>query len=91
MTAYSRHLANGAEPRVPCAVPHAPMDGGACPPAAPSVATTAASAASAFPKPKRVLLVLAGLIGDSVMSTLVEARRLWPQAHLVLLGQKAQL
>lgn len=37
--------------------------------------------------PKRVLLVMTGLIGDTVMSTpvVIEARRLWPDAHISLL------
>ena len=40
-------------------------------------------------RPRKVLFVLTGLLGDSIMSApvLVEARRLWPEAHLVLLGQ----
>lgn len=38
--------------------------------------------------PARVLVVIAGLIGDSVMCTplLAETRRLWPRASLTLLG-----
>ena len=38
--------------------------------------------------PRRVLVVMTGLIGDTVMSTpvLVEARRIWPEAEIVLLG-----
>jgi ADP-heptose:LPS heptosyltransferase len=40
--------------------------------------------------PRRVLLVLTGLIGDAVMSTpvIVEARRLWPEAWITLLGNR---
>jgi ADP-heptose:LPS heptosyltransferase len=43
--------------------------------------------------PKRVVIVLTGLLGDSVMCTpvLVEARRLWPAAHLTLLGRRHNL
>lgn len=39
--------------------------------------------------PERVLIVLAGLIGDTVMSTplLIEVRRLWPKTRLTVLGQ----
>ena len=38
--------------------------------------------------PERVLVVMAGLIGDTVMSTpvLIEAKRIWPKAEIVLLG-----
>ena len=38
----------------------------------------------------RVLLVIAGLIGDTVMSVpvIIEARRLWPRAQITVLGQK---
>ena len=40
--------------------------------------------------PGRVLLVMTGLIGDTVMSTpvIVEARRLWPEAWITLLGNR---
>lgn len=40
------------------------------------------------PTPERVLLVITGLIGDSVMSSpvITEARRLWPEAEITLLG-----
>jgi ADP-heptose:LPS heptosyltransferase len=40
--------------------------------------------------PKRLLLISSGLIGDTVMSTPVflEARRLWPDAHITLLGNR---
>ncbi len=40
--------------------------------------------------PGRVLLVLTGLIGDTVMSTpvIIEARRLWPQSWITLLGNR---
>ncbi len=40
--------------------------------------------------PRRVLLVLCGLLGDAVMSTpvIVEARRLWPGARITLLGNR---
>ncbi|WP_352431621.1 glycosyltransferase family 9 protein [Pyrinomonas sp.] len=40
--------------------------------------------------PKKVLLVLTGLLGDSVMCTpvIVEARRLWPEARITLLGRR---
>ena len=39
--------------------------------------------------PRRVLLVLSGLIGDTVLSTslIIEARRVWPQARLAVLGR----
>jgi len=39
---------------------------------------------------QRILLVIAGLIGDTVMSVpvIIEARRLWPNAHITVLGQK---
>src|SRR5438309_5768201 len=41
-------------------------------------------------QPRRVLLVIAGLIGDTIMSTPVieEARRLWPDASIALLGRR---
>ena len=40
--------------------------------------------------PGHVLLVMTGLIGDTVMSTpvIVEARRLWPEAWITLLGTR---
>ncbi len=40
--------------------------------------------------PRRVLIVLTGLLGDAVMSTpvIVEARRLWPDARIVMLGNR---
>ena len=39
---------------------------------------------------RRILLILTGLIGDTVMSTpvIVEARRLWPDAWIALLGNR---
>lgn len=39
---------------------------------------------------QRILLVIAGLIGDTVMSVpvIIEARRLWPTAKITVLGQK---
>jgi ADP-heptose:LPS heptosyltransferase len=42
------------------------------------------------PDPNRVLLILAGMIGDTVMSTPVisEARRLWPNARITVLGRR---
>jgi heptosyltransferase-3 len=45
--------------------------------------------ARALKEPERVLLVIAGLLGDSIMSTPVisAARRVWPRAQLTLLGQ----
>lgn len=44
----------------------------------------------ARPDAARVLIVIAGLIGDSVMCTpvLAQARRLWPRARLTLLGMR---
>ncbi|HXG68171.1 MAG TPA: glycosyltransferase family 9 protein [Blastocatellia bacterium] len=41
-------------------------------------------------EPERVLLIATGLIGDTVMSTpvILEARRLWPEAKITLLGRK---
>lgn len=38
--------------------------------------------------PRKVLLILTGLIGDSVMATpvIAEARKLWPRAEITLLG-----
>ena len=43
--------------------------------------------------PERVLIVLTGLLGDSVMCTpvLEEARRRWPRAHVTLLGLRHNL
>lgn len=40
--------------------------------------------------PKRVLIVLTGLIGDTVMSTplLIQARRLWESANITVLGAR---
>lgn len=40
--------------------------------------------------PARVLVVMTGLLGDTVMSTplVVEARRLWPGARITLLGRR---
>lgn len=40
-------------------------------------------------EPKRVLFILSGLIGDSIMSfpAVTEARRLWPGAHVTVLGK----
>lgn len=40
--------------------------------------------------PARVLVVMTGLLGDTVMSTplIVEARRLWPEARITLLGRR---
>ena len=45
--------------------------------------------ASTF-EPRQVLFVLAGLIGDSVMSlpAIIEARRIWPEARITVLGKK---
>jgi ADP-heptose:LPS heptosyltransferase len=39
--------------------------------------------------PHRVVILIAGLLGDTVMSTplLIEARRIWPLARITLLGQ----
>lgn len=41
-------------------------------------------------QPSAVLFVLAGLIGDSVMSlpAIIEARRIWPNARITVLGKK---
>lgn len=41
-------------------------------------------------EPARVLFVLSGLIGDSVMSlpAIAAARRLWPKARITVLGQR---
>jgi ADP-heptose:LPS heptosyltransferase len=41
-------------------------------------------------EPRRILLIIAGLIGDTVMSTpvIVEARRIWPESEIVLLGRR---
>jgi ADP-heptose:LPS heptosyltransferase len=40
--------------------------------------------------PERLLFLLSGLIGDSVMSVpaIIEARRLWPGARITVLGKK---
>lgn len=40
--------------------------------------------------PRRVLLVVSGLLGDTVMSTpvVLEARRLWPEAEITILGRR---
>ncbi|MFN2502106.1 MAG: glycosyltransferase family 9 protein [Pyrinomonadaceae bacterium] len=40
--------------------------------------------------PEKILFVLTGLIGDSIMSmpAIKESRRLWPNAHIVVLGKK---
>lgn len=40
--------------------------------------------------PRRILLVIAGLIGDTVMSTpvILESRRLWPTSSITLLGRR---
>jgi ADP-heptose:LPS heptosyltransferase len=40
--------------------------------------------------PRRALVVLTGLLGDTVMSTpvIVEVRRLWPEARITLLGNR---
>ena len=45
--------------------------------------------AQAF-EPRTILFVLAGLIGDSVMSlpAIIEARTIWPNAHITVLGKK---
>jgi ADP-heptose:LPS heptosyltransferase len=51
----------------------------------------AAAAAHVLPsEPSRVLVVMTGLIGDTVMSTplVIEARRLWPAAEITLLGRR---
>ncbi len=39
--------------------------------------------------PRRIVIIIAGLLGDTVMSTslLIEARRLWPLARITLLGE----
>ncbi len=44
---------------------------------------------SSVGEPEHVLLVIAGLIGDTVMSTpvVVELRRLYPDAHVTVLGR----
>lgn len=41
-------------------------------------------------EPSRVLVVMTGLLGDTVMSTplIIEARRLWPRARITLLGRR---
>lgn len=41
-------------------------------------------------QPNKLIFVLAGLIGDSVMSlpAIIEARRIWPNAHITVLGKK---
>lgn len=41
-------------------------------------------------EPREILFVLAGLIGDSVMSlpAIIEARRMWPNARITVLGKK---
>lgn len=41
-------------------------------------------------EPREILFVLAGLIGDSVMSlpAIIEARRIWPKARITVLGKK---
>lgn len=43
-----------------------------------------------IPPPKRVLLVVAGMIGDSVMNTptILEARRIWKDAHITMVGNR---
>jgi ADP-heptose:LPS heptosyltransferase len=50
----------------------------------------ARNGAAPLKDPDRVLLILAGLIGDTVMSTpvIVEARRLWPRARITVLGRR---
>jgi ADP-heptose:LPS heptosyltransferase len=47
-----------------------------------------ARATRALKNPERVLLVIAGLLGDTVMSTpvITATRRVWPRAQLALLG-----
>ncbi len=49
-----------------------------------------ASRPAAVRDPDHVLLIMVGLVGDTVMSTplLVETRRLWPRARIVVLGQR---
>lgn len=44
-------------------------------------------------EPKKVLFVVAGLLGDAVMSTpaIIAARELWQNAHFTVLGQKHNL
>ena len=44
-------------------------------------------------EPKKVLFVVAGLLGDAVMSTpaIVAARKMWRNAHFTVLGQKHNL
>jgi ADP-heptose:LPS heptosyltransferase len=41
-------------------------------------------------KPHRLLLISTGLLGDTIMSTpvIIEARRLWPDAEITLLGRR---
>ena len=41
-------------------------------------------------QPRRILLILTGLLGDTVMCTpvIIEARRLWPEAWITLLGNR---
>jgi ADP-heptose:LPS heptosyltransferase len=41
-------------------------------------------------EPRRVLVVLKGLLGDTILCTpvLIEARRLWPSARITLLGRR---
>ena len=48
-----------------------------------------AKPAAPVDNPHRIVVVIAGLLGDSVMSTpiLIEARRLWANARITLLGQ----
>ena len=47
------------------------------------------SAAQPVPKPEKLLIVVSGMIGDSVMCApaIREARRFWPGARITLLGQ----
>jgi ADP-heptose:LPS heptosyltransferase len=47
--------------------------------------------ARAIEEPERVLVLMAGLIGDTVMSTpvIAAARAVWPKAQLTLLGRPA--
>ena len=53
-------------------------------------ASAPAGATVCIQAPERVLIIVCGLIGDSVMCTpvLEEARRIWPDADITLLGRK---
>lgn len=49
--------------------------------------------AAPIAEPRKVLFVVAGLLGDAVMSTpaIIAARQMWRNAHFTLLGQKHNL